>query len=616
MTIPLRPVRYGALLFAVLLAGIAFAAPTVADSHSNLSAVVVRSDFAEPDAHLTHNIPDLRLTVGDGEVDCNFLSHYESTGGIIRWGFATSEVIEESAGSLTQYYQRGVVDCQERDGAWRLERRLAWDFLGGGVGDAPDLGVEPDLLSEQPGRPMGPWGHRISNFAVDGTATGFLDFYREFGGLHAFGLPKTDARLDDAPGAMLGIEGAQPGIIRQYFQAAVFEYRPGRLQPVQLRLLGDAVRDRLYPYASHQVFASFQAAGPLTDGEAYAPETVSPADALVMLYGATNGDHDAYVAGQRDALVALYHATNGADWNKNGNWLSDAPLGEWYGVTTDIHDRVVELNLSQNQLRGTLPPEIGQLADLVNLDVYGNQLHGEIPPEIGNLDSLTHLSLWANQFQGSIPPEMGDMASLEWAALGINELTGEIPRELGNLTTATHLDFTLNQLSGEIPSELGNLTNLVWLAFWSNRLSGPIPPELGNLTNLERLDLDTNRLTGPIPPELGSLVNLERLYLHANRLTGEIPPEIGSLESLQVLALNSNMLTGEIPAEMGNLANLRWVALVGNQFTGCVPAALAAVPSNDVDELGLPLCQAEEPEDMEDMEDMEEMEESEGATEA
>jgi len=158
MTIPLRPVRYGALLFAVLLAGIAFAAPTVADSHSNLSAVVVRSDFAEPDAHLTHNIPDLRLTVGDGEVDCNFLSHYESTGGIIRWGFATSEVIEESAGSLTQYYQRGVVDCQERDGAWRLERRLAWDFLGGGVGDAPDLGVEPDLLSEQPGRPMGPWG--------------------------------------------------------------------------------------------------------------------------------------------------------------------------------------------------------------------------------------------------------------------------------------------------------------------------------------------------------------------------------------------------------------------------------------------------------------------------
>ncbi len=605
MTRSLRPVRLGGLLFAVLLATVAFAAPTLGDSHTGLSAVVVRSVFVEPDDHLAHNIPDLRVTVGDEDVDCNFLSHYQSTGDVTRWGFATSEVIEELPGRLTQYYQRGVVDCQQRDGLWRMERRLAWDFLGGGESYAPDLGVESSLLSEQPGRPMGPWGHRISNFAVDGTHTGFLDFYTALGGLQAFGLPKSDARLDDHPGAVLAIEGADPGIIRQYFQAAVFEYRPGRLQPVQLRFLGDAVRDRIYPYSSYRVFASFQAAEPLSDDETYAPERVSTWDALVMLYGATNGDHDAYVAGQRDALVALYHATNGADWNKNDHWLSDAPLGEWYGVTTDDHDRVVELNLSQNQLSGTLPPEIGRLADLTNLDVYGNQLHGEIPPEIGHLDNLTHLALWANQFRGSIPAEMGDMASLEWAALGINELTGPIPPELGKLSNATHLDFTLNQLSGEIPSELGNLTNLVWLAFWSNELSGPIPPELGNLTNLERLDLDTNRLSGPIPPELGNLGNLQRLYLHANRLTGEIPPELGSLGNLQILALNNNTLTGELPPEMGNLGSLRFVALAGNAFTGCAPAALAAVPSNDVDDLGLPLCEVEEPEEMEDTEESE-----------
>ena len=609
MTSSLRRARFGALLFAVVLAGIAFAAPTVADSHTNLSAVVVRSDFAEPDVHLAHNIPDLLLSVRGEDVQCDFLSHYESTGGIIRWGFATSEVVEESAGSLTQYYQRGVVDCHERDGMWRMERRLVWDYIGGGLGDAPDLGVEPDLLSEQPGQPAGPWGHRVSNFAIDGTVTGFLDFYREFGGLQAFGLPKTDARLDDAPGAVLGIAGAQPGIVRQYFQAAVFESRPGRNQPVQLRLLGDALRDRLYPYASHQVFESFQAAGPLSDGEAYAPESVSGGAALAMLYGAANGDHDAFVAGQRDALVALYHATNGPDWNRNDNWLSDAPLGEWFGITTDIHDRVVDLDLSQNQMRGTLPPEIGQLTALVNLNVQGNQLHGEIPPEIGDLDNVTHLSLWANQFSGSIPAEMGDMASLQWAALGINELTGPIPPELGNLKTATHLDFTLNQLSGEIPAELGNLTNLVWLTFWSNRLSGPIPPELGNLTNLEQLDLDTNRLSGPIPPELGNLVNLDELWLRVNRFTGEIPPELGNLTSLQVLGLSHNALTGEIPPELGNLTSLRSVYLAGNQFTGCVPAALAAIPRGDLAEVGLPPCEPEE------MDDMEDSEESEGATE-
>ena len=37
----------------------------------------------------------------------------------------------------------------------------------------------------------------------------------------------------------------------------------------------------------------------------------------------------------RAALTALYNATGGANWGNNTNWLSDGPLGEWYGVTTD-----------------------------------------------------------------------------------------------------------------------------------------------------------------------------------------------------------------------------------------------------------------------------------------
>ena len=39
----------------------------------------------------------------------------------------------------------------------------------------------------------------------------------------------------------------------------------------------------------------------------------------------------------RDALVALYNATDGANWKNSENWLSDAPIGEWHGVTTDTN---------------------------------------------------------------------------------------------------------------------------------------------------------------------------------------------------------------------------------------------------------------------------------------
>ena len=607
MAISLPPVRVGALVLALLLVG-ASDAPAFAEhavGGDGLSAVVVRSAFAQPDVHLAHNIPDLRVTAGDETVNCDFLSHYESTGGVTRWGFATSEVIEERSGSLTQYYQRGVVDCQERDGIWHMERRLVWDYLGGGLGDAPDLGVEPDLVSDQVGLPLGPWGHRVANIAVDGTPTGFLDFYREFGGVQAFGLPKTDARLDDAPGAMLSVDGAEPGVIRQYFQAAVFEHHPGSSAPVQLRLLGDAVRDRRYPFGSHQVLQSFQATRPLRSGHSYAPEATSV----------------------RAVLVTLYHATDGANWNHNDNWLSDKPLGEWYGVTTDDNDRVVKLNLSQNQLRGVIPAQIGRLTDLENLNLWANQLRGEIPPEIGRLRNLQALSFVANQLHGSIPPELANLTKLVDLRLRLNQLSGPIPPVLGNLIDLTFLDLAFNRLSGGIPPELGNLTNLTHLYFWVNRLEGEIPSELGNLVNLTVLDLDFNRLSGGIPAELSNMENLQELWMHRNRLSGEIPAELGNLTNLQYLDMHGNLLAGRIPAELGNLARLEWLdlhdnaltgeipselgnlvslrqlALAGNQFTGCVPAAFAEVPSNDVDELGLPLCETDVPEDTEGSED-------------
>ena len=37
----------------------------------------------------------------------------------------------------------------------------------------------------------------------------------------------------------------------------------------------------------------------------------------------------------REALVALYNATDGENWLRSNNWLSDAPLGEWFSVITN-----------------------------------------------------------------------------------------------------------------------------------------------------------------------------------------------------------------------------------------------------------------------------------------
>ena len=71
---------------------------------------------------------------------------------------------------------------------------------------------------------------------------------------------------------------------------------------------------------------------------------------------ATCSDED-----DRAVLVALYEATNGDNWVNNTHWLSDKPLGEWHGVTTDENGRVTELWLRENGLSGELPASLGNL---------------------------------------------------------------------------------------------------------------------------------------------------------------------------------------------------------------------------------------------------------------
>ena len=282
----------------------------------------------------------------------------------------------------------------------------------------------------------------------------------------------------------------------------------------------------------------------------------------------------------REILIGLYDATGGPEWANSGNWLTDAPLGEWYGVRAGAGGRVVGLELGSNGLVGPIPPELGGLAELDRLILSDNELTGPIPPELGALARVKVLTLAGNQLAGPIPPELGGLAAVEVLWLDRNRLTGAVPAELGMLANLAGLLLHRNQLAS-IPAEVGRLAKLEDLNLSFNELVS-VPAELGQLRRLRWLDLEANLLT-TLPVELGQLSRLVLLSLGSNELTS-LPGELGRLSALEELWLGSNDLTS-LPGELGRLGSLRLLDLEDN-LLAAVPAGLGRLSELEVLWLG------------------------------
>ena len=214
------------------------------------------------------------------------------------------------------------------------------------------------------------------------------------------------------------------------------------------------------------------------------------------------------------ALVALYNSTGGAGWTSKDNWLSSKPITEWAGVTCvekcaggKIEVGVTGIHFENNNLTGTLPVDLANLANLTQLSLPVGQLSGNIP-DLSALAKLRIMDFRSNRLTGPIPSGLGSLPGLVTLDLQDNQLAGPIPNELGNLAGLRYLNLAYNnQLTGTLPGGLGNLANLIFFDVQYCSLSGDIPSTFSNLTNLVILYLSGNRLAGTIPANLLSVPN-------------------------------------------------------------------------------------------------------------
>ncbi|KAL5722467.1 hypothetical protein ACHQM5_005983 [Ranunculus cassubicifolius] len=190
---------------------------------------------------------------------------------------------------------------------------------------------------------------------------------------------------------------------------------------------------------------------------------------------------------------------------------------------------LLELDLSSNHLTGSIPPWLGDLAQLYSLNLSRNSLISNIPNTIVELVDLGILDLHSNRLIGTIDSVF---------KIGSRFQEGSL----------TYIDLSDNKFSGRIEAiGVGEQTKIQYLSLSHNYLTGKVPVSIGRLEVLESLDLSYNGLGFELPEELANVSLLERLDLQRNRFTGEIPNEFLKLRKLRELDLSDNLLVGEIP---------------------------------------------------------------------
>ncbi|CAL8150914.1 unnamed protein product [Prunus armeniaca] len=164
------------------------------------------------------------------------------------------------------------------------------------------------------------------------------------------------------------------------------------------------------------------------------------------------------------------------------------PIPSWLGTLP----RLFYISLSHNRISGELPQQLCRLPRLLyepiasqvdkyefefpvfstsisiganqtypqqilyflpgRIEVSNNNISGYIPAEIGQLQLLRKLALDSNNFSGIIPDQISNLKNLEVLDLSTNHLSGIIPSSLASLNFLKEFNASYNNLQGPIPT--------------------------------------------------------------------------------------------------------------------------------------------------------------------
>lgn len=158
----------------------------------------------------------------------------------------------------------------------------------------------------------------------------------------------------------------------------------------------------------------------------------------------------------------IFDSLNGNYWYKNDGWFTNSNKCTWFGIICSRAGFPYGLNISNNNLTGVLPFELGSL-DLSHIDLSHNTISGTIPFSLST-------SFVENFHNAEYEDKLDDTLSLY---LNDNHISGTIPSELGTIRSiyhahnSFHMNVKNNNLNGDIPIDLKNIATDVQLSLTS-----------------------------------------------------------------------------------------------------------------------------------------------------
>lgn len=289
-----------------------------------------------------------------------------------------------------------------------------------------------------------------------------------------------------------------------------------------------------------------------------------------------------------DHLKELYNSTNGPQWTNNDGWLVDCDYCNWEGITCDANQNIALINLSNNNLTGSLPSYFGDFPFLIALYLSENSIGGMIP-DFSGCTNLEGILLNDNQLVGNVPSNL-DMLPLTGFSVINNNLSGCFDDDLAPLCSIG--------LNGILSFDAGNNFDITWDDFCNGSMCCAHPDLAGLQAFYDSTngDMWTNTIDGidiwfedcdpcgvidGTPWHGLSCDIFDRVIimsLNANNLSGDIPDDINLVSELVWFVAFNNNLTGSPPASLCDLPLLHFQA-GNNNLGGNIPLCLTQLPN-------------------------------------